>query len=96
MGIAELLSGKREQILTTVAKHGARKVRVFGSVARGDAGPSSDVDFLVDMSKDHSLMERAALLVDLEGLLGRPVDVVTPRSLRPGMRARVLKEAVLL
>lgn len=96
MGIAELLQSKREDILRIAAKHGAREVRVFGSVARGDARSQSDVDFLVEFEPGRSLLDHAALLLDLEQLLGREVDVVTNRGLRHRIRERVLREAVLL
>lgn len=76
--------------------HGACDVRVFGSTARGDAGPDSDVDFLVEFEEGRSLMDHAALLVDLESLLGRKVDVATLGSLKDRVRERVLKESVRL
>ena len=59
------------------AAHDARAVRIFGSIARGDAGPGSELDVLVDMGDGPSLFEQAALQGDLEDLLGCPVDVVT-------------------
>lgn len=96
MGIDALLKEKREEVLRIAQRHGARNVRVFGSVARGDAGPESDVDFLVEMEKGRSLFDHAALLVDLEALLGRKVDVVTERGLRERVRDRILREAVSL
>ncbi len=96
MGPADLLQSKREDILRIAAKHGAREVRVFGSVARGDARAESDVDFLVEFEPGRSLLDHAALLLELEQLLGREVDVVTSRGLRQRIRERVLKEAVLL
>ena len=94
MGVNELLKNKRDEILRVAAKHGARNVRVFGSVARGEANDKSDVDFLVEMPQGSSLLARAALLVDLEELLGRRVDVATERALRPLIRERVLRDAV--
>lgn len=90
------MGGKREAILQTAARHGARNVRVFGSVARDEAGPESDVDFLVDLEKGRSLLDHAALILDLQELLGRRVDVVTRRALRRRTRSRILKEAVAL
>jgi predicted nucleotidyltransferase len=96
MGIDEFLKAKREDILRIAAKHGARGVRVFGSVARGEASAGSDVDFLVEFEPGRSLFDHAALLLDLEELLGREVDVVTHRSLRSRIRERVLAEAVPL
>ncbi|MFQ5850120.1 MAG: nucleotidyltransferase family protein [Candidatus Binatia bacterium] len=96
MGIKELLNTKREEILSIAAKHGARNVRVFGSAARGDAGPDSDLDILVDMEPGRSLLDMGGLLMDLRDLLGREVDVVTERGLKLRIRERVLKEAVPL
>ena len=96
MGISELLKTKRAEILKTAAQYGARNVRVFGSVARGEADEKSDVDFLVELEPGRSLFDRAALLVELEQLLGHRVDVITERGLRPRIRERVLREAVPL
>ncbi len=96
MGVDELLKEKREEILKIAAKHGARNVRVFGSVARGKADPESDIDLLVDMEPGRSLLDLGGLLMDLRELLGREVDVVTERGLKPRIRARVLREAVAL
>jgi predicted nucleotidyltransferase len=96
MGVEELLKEKREEILKIAAKHGARNVRVFGSVVRGEADEQSDVDFLVDMEPGRSLLDMGGLLMDLRELLGRDVDVITERGLKPRIRARVLKEAVAL
>jgi len=93
MSTEELLASKREDILRLAEKHGAHNVRVFGSVARGEAGAESDIDLLVDLEAGRSLLEHAALLVALEDLLGRKVDVVTERGLRPRVRDRVLGEA---
>ena len=95
MGISELRQ-KREQILDLARRHGATRVRVFGSVARGDAGPGSDLDFLVDMEPGRSLMDQGGLLMDLRELLGCKVDVVTEPGLRDRIRQRVLQEAVAL
>jgi len=96
VGVNELLRAKREEILRIAAEHGARNVRVFGSVARGDADEQSDVDFLVDMEPGRSLFDMGGLLMDLQDLLGRDVDIATERSLKQRVRARVLHEAVAL
>ncbi|MFQ5897854.1 MAG: nucleotidyltransferase family protein [Candidatus Methylomirabilia bacterium] len=96
MRAAELLKEKREEILRIATKHGARNVRVFGSVARGEADEESDLDFLVDMEPGRSLLDMGGLLMELRALLGRDVDVVTPRGLKPRVQARVLEEAVPL
>ncbi|MFA5786534.1 MAG: nucleotidyltransferase family protein [Actinomycetota bacterium] len=90
------LRRKRKTILKTCAKHGARSVRVFGSVARGEATPGSDVDFLVAMDPGRGLLDQAALLLELRGILGREVDVVTDQGLRERVRERVLREVVSL
>ncbi|MHB8674755.1 MAG: nucleotidyltransferase family protein [Candidatus Limnocylindrales bacterium] len=81
-------------MLRVATQHGARGVRLFGSVARGQAGPEGDVDLLVELQPGRSLLDIGALLVDLEELLGCKVDVITPGGLRPRIRERVLKEAV--
>jgi uncharacterized protein len=96
MNFSELLKDKREAILQIAAKHGARNVRVFGSVARGEADEQSDIDFLVDMEPGRSLLDLGGLLMDLQDLLGQNVDVVTERGLKPRIRERVLHEAVAL
>lgn len=86
----------RQAILRLASEHGAHNVRLFGSIARGDADDRSDIDFLIDMEPGRSLLDVGGLLMDLRDLLGRSVDVVTENSLRPGMRDRVLREAVPL
>ena len=96
MPLAELLQAKREDILRLAAKWGAYNVRVFGSVARGEADEKSAIDLLVSMERSRSLLDLAGLLVDLEDLLGRNVDVVTEDGLRTRIKERVLKEAVAL
>jgi uncharacterized protein len=96
MDIQQLLKDKREDILRIAASHGAHNVRIFGSVARGDARQDSDLDVLVDMEPGSSLFDIGALLTDLETLLGCNVDVVTERGLRQRIRDRVLREAVPL
>ena len=90
----ELLHEKREQILRIAARHGARNVRVFGSMVRGEANQASDIDFLVEMEPGRSLLDLGGLQVELESLLGRRVDVVTVRGLKARIRDRVLREAV--
>ena len=96
MSLDELLQTKREDILRIATKYGAYNVRVFGSVARGEADSESDVDLLVDMEPGRSLFDLGGLLMDLQDLLGCNVDVVTERGLRGRIRERVLKEAVAL
>jgi hypothetical protein len=94
MTVIDLLRQHRAEVLRLAAKHGATDVRVFGSVARGEADAASDVDILVRLAPDRSLFDLGGLLADLEDLLGRRVDVVTERGLRSRIRDRVLREAV--
>ena len=89
----DIFQKKRREILRIAGLHGASNVRVFGSFSRGDADDNSDVDILVDLEKGRSLMDMGGLLMDLQTLLGRPVDVVTEKGLRPRIRERVLREA---
>jgi hypothetical protein len=89
-------SGEREDINRIAAAHGARNVRLFGSVRRSESSASSDLDLLVDMSEGRSLLDLVALGDDLEEALGRAVDVVTENGLSPYLRDRILAEAVAL
>ncbi len=89
----ELLRSRREQILEIARKHGVSDLRVFGSLARGEANEQSDVDFLVEVGPDHSPWFPAGLVADLEDLLGVPVDVVTQDGLHWFIKERVLQEA---
>jgi len=96
MAIIEMLKNKRGEILQVAARHGASNVRVFGSVARGESDEKSDLDLLVTMEPGRSLLDHAALWLELRELLGCEVDVVSEKGLRPRIRDRVLKEAVPL
>jgi len=96
MTIEQLRTQRREEILRLAALRGARNVRVFGSVARGEADEQSDVDFLVDLEPGRSLLVLGGLNLDLERLLDAKVDVVSSRGLRERVRDRVLREAVPL
>lgn len=96
MGVEEILKEKRGEILRLASRHGASNVRVFGSVARGNARQDSDVDFLVDLDATRSLFDLGGLLMDLQGLLGRKVDVVTEKGLHWYIRDRIMNEAVKL
>ncbi len=96
MSLEELLKEKREEILRIAAKYGASNVRVFGSVARGEARWDSDIDLLVDMQDGRTLLDHAGLILDLEALLGCKVDVATEAGLKLRIRERVLREAVAL
>ena len=84
---------RRTEILELARKHGATNVRIFGSVLRGDDGADSDVDLLVDAPGPTSAWFPAGLILDLEELLRRKVDVITERGLSPFIRDRVLREA---
>jgi hypothetical protein len=96
MGVDELLKQKRDEILRIASRHGAKNVRIFGSAARGQAGPDSDIDFLVDLEPDSSLFDLGELLLDLQELLERKVDVVTENSIYWLLKRRILKEALPL
>jgi predicted nucleotidyltransferase len=94
MAFEALLGEKRQDVLRIAGNYGARCVRVFGSVARGEADAESDVDFLVEFDPGRSLLDLGGLQFELEALLGRHVDVVTERGLKARIRERVLREAV--
>jgi uncharacterized protein len=96
MGVDELLKQKRSEILRIATEHGAHNVRVFGSVARGEAGPESDVDILVTMEKRRNLLDLAGFWQDIEELLGRKADVISDGGVSPYLRERILSEAVPL
>jgi predicted nucleotidyltransferase len=91
-----LLQANRRKILETAARYGASQVRVFGSVARGTADEESDIDFLVNLAPDRSLLDLGGLLYELGQILGVDVDVVTEESLRANMRKKIVSEAVEL
>lgn len=96
MEIPTMLKDKRDEILWIAARHGAREIQVFGSLARGQAKPGSDVDLLVTLDERASLLDIVAIKQDLEDLLGCKVDVVTEDAISPYLRERVLQEAVPL
>jgi len=96
MTVIKLLNNNREHILKIAAKYGASNIRIFGSVARGEENPSSDLDVLVDLAPDRSLFDLGGLLYELEELLKIDVDVVTPESLHWCIRDKILEEAVEL
>ena len=85
-----------ESIREIAEEHGATRIRIFGSLARGTARPESDLDLLVDLQPGRDLLDLIAIKQDLEERLGRRVDVVTERSLSPYLRDQVLKEAVAI
>ena len=96
MKMDEVVLPNRDKILQLAEQYGARRVRVFGSVARRQDDAGSDIDFLVDMEPGRSLFDLGGLLVDLEKLLNSKVDVVTERGLKERIRDRVVHESVLL
>jgi uncharacterized protein len=91
-----LLKEKRDVILAAARRHGVRNIRIFGSVARGEDDSESDIDFLVDMEPGRSILDHASLLIELQQLLGRKVDVVSERGIKNRIRERVLREAIPL
>jgi predicted nucleotidyltransferase len=96
MQIDQLLKEKREEIRRIAAMHGALNVRVFGSVARGEARQGSDLDLLVETGPETSSWFPAGLVLDLEEILGCKVEVVTEKGLNPNLKKRVLQEALPL
>ena len=88
-----LIENNRAEILALAERHGIRNVRVFGSMARGDADDASDVDLLVSLPSDKTGLALGALLMDVQDLLHRRVEVVTEGGLHPALRDRVLREA---
>jgi len=96
MNIEQLLHEKRDDIRGIAAKHGAYNIRIFGSAVRGEAGPDSDIDFLIDVGPTTSSWFPAGLILDLEEILGRRVEVVTEKALNPYIHDHVLGEAIPL
>lgn len=96
LGIDDIIGDKREAILELAARYGASQVRVFGSVARGEARLDSDVDFLVSFPPDRSIFDLVGLWLDLTDLLGREVDLSTDTSLKPYVRPHALRDAIPL
>jgi hypothetical protein len=96
MNPGELVRAKREDILRIAEKHGASNVRLFGSIARGEDDEKSDIDLLVDLEPGKTLLDHAGLMIALEELLKREVDVFTVGTLKARIRERVLREAIPL
>ena len=94
MNIDTLLKKKRDEILEIAARHGARKIRVFGSVVAGKSGPDSDIDFLVDLEPGKTLLDIVAIKQDLEDILDCPVDVVTEEAISPYIRSEIVEKAI--
>ncbi len=88
-----LVESRREQVLTIAARHHADRVRLFGSAARGDDGPDSDIDLLVDFDQGSSLFDLMHMARELQALFGRAVDVVSADGLKGRDRA-ILAESV--
>lgn len=96
MNVSKSLSNKRDEILRITAAHGARNLRVFGSVSRGDANDKSDIDLLINLEPGRTLLDIVAIKQDLEDLLGCKVDVVTEDAVSPYIREQILKNAISL
>lgn len=96
MGIQEIITSRRDDVLAAAKRHGVTSIKVFGSVARGDARDDSDVDFLVEVGPEHSAFFPGGLVMDLEAILGRRVDIVEPDGLHRLIKDQVLREAVPL
>lgn len=94
MNVNDLIAEKRDDIIHIVTEHGAHNIRIFGSVARGEADTESDLDLLVEIEKGRSLLDHIALSQDLEDLLGCKVDVISEKALHWYIRDRILKEAI--
>ena len=88
------LRNRKGEIIELARARGVSRVRVFGSVARGDATEASDIDFLVDLDEGRNLLDLGGLLMDLRDLLGHDVDVAIESRLRPRVVGRVLADAV--
>jgi len=93
LSIDDIIGDKRDAILSLAQQYGATNMRVFGSVARGEAQPDSDIDFLVDFPPDYTLLDQAGLMVALRNLLGRPVEIANAAYLRDEMRDSILADA---
>ncbi len=96
MTIRQMVLGKREQIFAVAQSHGARNIRLFGSVARDEADDQSDVDFLVELEPGRNLFDLGGLQMALQELLGRNVDVTTPTAIQPRLREHISREAMSL
>jgi uncharacterized protein len=92
----QYLEEKREEILRIASRYGAKNIRLFGSTAKGEAGPTSDIDFLIDLEPGRSLLDIVAIKQELEDLLGVQVDVVTEAAISPFIRDEVVEQAVNL
>ncbi|MGI0491480.1 nucleotidyltransferase family protein [Alkalinema pantanalense CENA528] len=96
MSLLEQLRQNRAAILTIADRYGATNLRVFGSVARGDDRPDSDIDLLVDLQRTWTLFDHISMMQDLEDLLKHKVDVAVAKGLKERFRDRILEEAIVL
>jgi hypothetical protein len=94
--VGDTIRENRDLIVRIAARHGASQVRLIGSVARGEARPDSDVDLLVTWNEGTSLLDQAALMLELESLLGRKVDIASDGWVKPSLRESVYRDAVAL
>ncbi len=94
--IGDTIRENRDAIIRIAAKHGASQVRLIGSVARGEARPESDIDLLVTWREGTSLLDHAALMLELESLLGRKVDIASDGWMKPAIRESVYRDAITL
>jgi predicted nucleotidyltransferase len=96
MSQLDIIRQRREEILRLAEGYGIRRVRIFGSIARGEDRPESDIDVLVAFEPGRSLLDQVGFRQDLEEMLGRRVDVVSERGISPYLQDRILAEAVPL
>ena len=96
MTAKEILDSKRDEIIRIARSHGAENLRLFGSLAKETSNSKSDIDLLVDIAPDSSLLDMIAAKLEIEDMTGCKVDLVTPASLSPHIRESVLKESVPL
>jgi predicted nucleotidyltransferase len=94
MKLKEQIAQKRNTVVVVAQKYGATNIRLFGSVARGEERPDSDIDILVDLQPGRSIFDLGGLLMELEALFSRPVDVITEDGIKPRMRERIMKEVL--
>jgi len=94
--VGDTIREKRGAILRIAGRHGATEVRLIGSVARGEARPDSDVDLLVTWSEGTSLLDHAALMLELEKLLGRKVDIASDGWVKPAIQESVYRDAIAI
>lgn len=96
MSIQTQIKELRSHIISIAFTHGAKKISVFGSVARKEESNSSDIDFLVEFEDGRNLFDLIRLKQELESLLGRPVDVVSSNAIHSSIREQILHEAIQL